>query len=937
MSQSELIFALDIGTRSVIGVVGEARGEMFHVLYMAKEEHVKRAMMDGQIEDIDQVAKIVTIVKERLEEQIGSPLSRVCVAAAGRSLRMERAHAMVELSGVETVTDDYISQLEAIAIADAESKLSEHHKDQRFYLVGYTVAQYLLDRYPMTTIKGHNGRIMEAEVVATFLPSQVVEGLYSVVQIAGLEVASLTLEPIAALNATIPPDLRLLNLVLVDIGAGTSDIAVCRDGSVVGYTMATIAGDEITEMLMRHFLIDFKTAESLKTNLSAGEIKYINVLGIEENTTGHQISEAVSEATKNLVKEIAKQIRAINGCSPAAVFMAGGGSKLEGITEMLAGYLEIQSHRIAVAGSNYNRTIASENYQLEDPEYATPLGIAVSAGLGLINDSYHITLNGKGAKLFRSGTLSLLDILMMNGFTAADLIGRTGKNLALMINGNKKIIRGKASIPGILRLNGEASAAGAVVSAGDSIEFVPAIDGESATCTLQELLGDYAGKVQLNGEEVPWSTPLKSGDSVTTINSTTTPTVAGRRNPRPLTASELQPVDTEGNPVSLPEDTRSIQRGSMGLQTDFTILSEDSASPFLEPDVKIYGGDNITPIPITKPQSAVTSQVEKPVIKPMPESKSAVEFPKDTVPSAPVKKASPSPVTPPVAPVATPVAPVATPVEPVATPVAPVATPVEPVATPVAPVATPVAPVATPVEPVATPVEPVATPVEPVATPVEPVATPVEPVATPIEPVATPVKPVATPVTPTEVAEKKMAEKAPSLEKNAQLENTAPLPKSIQEQLPDQEAPVMPTGPLPSLSKDFTEIPAEIAEKATSPKENVEAPPSVKPAVASAVKETAPVKEEKKKAEEAPVKPAPPKPEGGRTSLTQGIITLNGSVIQLPPKVDGSPYYLMDLLDKTDIDFRRVSKPILMLVNGQEGFFVQHLHENDNIIIEEQQ
>ena len=72
-----------------------------------------------------------------------------------------------------------------------------------------------------------------------------------------LDVASITLEPIAAINAAIPENLRLLNLVMVDIGAGTSDIAVCTGGSVIGYTMATVAGDEITEMLMKDYLVDF--------------------------------------------------------------------------------------------------------------------------------------------------------------------------------------------------------------------------------------------------------------------------------------------------------------------------------------------------------------------------------------------------------------------------------------------------------------------------------------------------------------------------------------------------------------------------------------------------------------------------------------------------------------------------------------------------------
>lgn len=77
---------------------------------------------------------------------------------------------------------------------------------------------------------GMAAKTMEADVVATFLPGEVVESLYAAhAHLAGLQVASMTLEPIAAMNAAIPAELRLLNLALVDIGAGTTDIAVCRD------------------------------------------------------------------------------------------------------------------------------------------------------------------------------------------------------------------------------------------------------------------------------------------------------------------------------------------------------------------------------------------------------------------------------------------------------------------------------------------------------------------------------------------------------------------------------------------------------------------------------------------------------------------------------------------------------------------------------------
>lgn len=63
----------------------------------------------------------------------------------------------------------------------------------------------------------------------------------------------------------------------------------------------------------------------------------------------------------------------------------------------------MNERRVALAGNNYDISAFSREYELNDPEYATPLGIAVSAGLGLISDSYRIMLNGKPAKLFRSG------------------------------------------------------------------------------------------------------------------------------------------------------------------------------------------------------------------------------------------------------------------------------------------------------------------------------------------------------------------------------------------------------------------------------------------------------------------------------------------------------------------------------------------------------
>ena len=538
---SDMIFALDIGTRSIIGVVGRVVDERLQVLAIEKEEHGKRAMLDGQIEDIGQVAKVARRVTDRLEQRLDCTLERVCVAAAGRALRTETGSNILEFPEVTRITNDIIGRLESGAVSNAEAQIGQGQDGQRrFYLVGYTVSGYHLDHYPMTTLRGHNGQLMEASVVATFLPSEVVESLYAVMERSGLEVASLTLEPIAALNAAIPADLRLLNLVLADIGAGTTDIAVCRDGTVVGYTMATIAGDEITEELMRRFLIPFATAEWMKTQLDEPNVVYRDVLGLEQSVSGSQLRETVEQSAHALAQEIAQRVAGLNGAAPSALFLAGGGSKLNGLRELVAEALEMDESRVALAGNNYEISAFSDRYELNDPELATPLGIAVSAGLGLISDSYRIMLNGTPAKLFRSGSLTVLELLMMNGYSSVDLLGRTGKNLSVTVDGQRMLFRGEPAVPCVLKLNGTEAAPSAVVYAGDNIEFTPAVSGTAARRTLKDLLGaDFTGGVTVNGRLADLDTLLNTGDQIVTSTRPVRPPQASEP-PRPA-APRMEP------------------------------------------------------------------------------------------------------------------------------------------------------------------------------------------------------------------------------------------------------------------------------------------------------------------------------------------------------------------------------------------------------------
>ncbi len=514
----QAVFALDIGTRSIIGMVGIPNGERMQIAAVEKVEHCERAMIDGQIENIEQVSRTAGIVKERLEKKLGCRLTRVAVAAAGRSLRTESVTYELELDQVSRISAEVVSRLEAGAISEAEKAFfgREEEGRQRFYLVGYSVSRYYLDNYILSSLLDHSGRVLKADVIATFLPSEVVESLYAAMRGIGLEIASLTLEPIAAINAAIPANIRLLNLALVDIGAGTSDIAVCRDGCITGYTMAIQAGDELTESIVKHYLVDFQTAETMKASLDRdGPITFTDILGFERSTTRDEVCESVKDAFSNLCGEIGEKILEANGSAPSAVFLAGGGSLFPGLREGIAERLGMDVTRVAVAGRNFGTNALSEEYDLENPEYATPLGIVISAGLNMINDSFRILLNDQPAKLFRSGVFTVMNVLMMNGYSYQDMMGKSGQNLVVQLNGRRKVFYGEKAEPCVLKLNEEDAQLSDLVRAGDRIRFVPVRNGMDAAATLFQLFEFEKGqKVTVNGKTVREDVPLKNGDVI---------------------------------------------------------------------------------------------------------------------------------------------------------------------------------------------------------------------------------------------------------------------------------------------------------------------------------------------------------------------------------------------------------------------------------------
>ncbi len=498
----QFVFGLDIGTRSIVGTIGYMDLNGFHVIAMEVKEHDTRAMIDGQVHDIAVVAEEITLVKDRLEKKIGKQLKNVCIAAAGRVLRTINVKVEADADEDSRISSEDIYNLDLKGVEQAHRKANEQEQNINFYCVGYTPVKYYLNDYEIKNLEGHKASKIGVELLATFLPEDVVDGLYSAVEMAGLEVANLTLEPIAAMNVAIPEQYRLLNIALVDVGAGTSDICITKDGSVVGYGMIPSAGDEISEIIAKHYLVDFKQAEKIKFSSSGKKnITFKDIMGTKVSIPPEEVIELTSHVTKRITEDVADKIKELNGGrAVSAVFIVGGGGKIPGFTQFLAQYLELPEARVALRGKEVLTDIefAVTNVK-KDPLFVTPIGICINY-YNQKNNFIYVTVNGERVKLYDNSNLSVIDALMQIGYPNEKLFPRRGPAVNYTLNGNARMIRGLAGEPAVIRRNGKEANMNSPIEKNDYIDITESTVGNVQTMTLQEL-EEYKGcfSVEVNG------------------------------------------------------------------------------------------------------------------------------------------------------------------------------------------------------------------------------------------------------------------------------------------------------------------------------------------------------------------------------------------------------------------------------------------------------
>lgn len=592
LSDSEIRFSLDIGTRNVIGLITRPCDAGIEILACERIEHLSRAMLDGQIHNVPEVAGVIKEIKRRLEQVCG-PLNSAAVAAAGRALCTVKTRVDQEVSSLTPLQEEDIRRFELAAVQAAQKEIAQNQLVEdptAYYCVGYSVVNYFLDDGIIANLEGQKGKSVGIELIATFLPRIVIESLQSALSLADLDIHSLTLEPIAAINVLIPATMRHLNLALVDIGAGTSDIAITSKGTVIAFGMVPCAGDEITEAISHQYLLDFTIAEQLKRQLQQPTITFSDVLGFTYTKDCCEVIAGIQSDISSLAETISQQIRTLNGRSPQAVLLIGGGSLTPGLAPEIARLLDLPPERVGIREAKSVQGFKNLPEHLSGPDGITPLGITKTAHSQTLN-FLQVKVNDALIRLFNFGGVTIADALLAAGLNIRSLQGRPGMGLSVTINNKPYFMSGTFGSPPAILLNGQPAALDSPLNNRDVLSVAKGADGENASGTIADIVPKAKSLSVIFNEKPATVHPTiiangKPADILAPIVDGLQITIQEPRNLRDLIQMLNMPLPSSG----LPSYTFTIN-GTPGSYTPrYTMQINGSAATLKSP---VHEGDEI--------------------------------------------------------------------------------------------------------------------------------------------------------------------------------------------------------------------------------------------------------------------------------------------------------------------------------------------------------
>ena len=389
-----LLVALDIGTSKIVTLVAEITAEDTLSL-IGMGSHPSRGLKKGVVVNIESTVNAIQRSLEEAELMADAKIKEVITGIAGSHIKSFNSHGMVAIKDKEVQQydiDRVIETARAVNIPMEQQVL--HILEQEFIIDGQGGV-----RQPA----GMSGMRLEVKVHIVTGAVSAAQNIMKCVRRCGLEVRDLMLQPLASADAVLLDDERDLGVCLVDIGGGTTDIAVFTDGAIKHTSVIPIAGDQITNDIAMALRTPTKDAEELKISHGvalrqlASASETIEVPGVGERgpreLSRQTLAEVIEPRVEELYSLIQRELRSsgLEELLSSGIVITGGSALMKGMVELGE---EVFHMPVRVGLPQYSGALAEV---VRNPRYSTGMGLLM-AGLDQVKRDRHAKMQGAGFK-----------------------------------------------------------------------------------------------------------------------------------------------------------------------------------------------------------------------------------------------------------------------------------------------------------------------------------------------------------------------------------------------------------------------------------------------------------------------------------------------------------------------------------------------------------
>jgi cell division protein FtsA len=372
MASGKFIVGLDIGTSKVVAIVGEA-GADGELKVVGLGSHPSRGLKKGMVVDIESTVQSIQRAVEEAERMAGCQVYSVYAGIAGSHIRSLNSHGIVAIRDREVFQHDLervIDAARAVAIP----------ADQK--ILHILPQEYVIDSQEgIKEPLGMSGVRLEAKVHLVTCAVNAAQNIEKCIRRCGLDVDDIILEQLASSYSVLTDDERELGVCIVDIGGGTTDIAIFTEGAIRHTGVIPIAGDQVTNDIAMALRTPTQYAEEIKIKYAcalaqlAGADQTIRVPGVGERSSRELSRQALAEVVEPRYDELFTLVQAeirrsgFEESLGAGIVLTGGTSRMEGAVELAEEIFHMPVRLGVPAGVQGMLDI------VKNPIYATAVGL----------------------------------------------------------------------------------------------------------------------------------------------------------------------------------------------------------------------------------------------------------------------------------------------------------------------------------------------------------------------------------------------------------------------------------------------------------------------------------------------------------------------------------------------------------------------------------